>query len=734
VFLTKISAVKTCVPLMEQCMIQTTKWLRRLFCVLLSCIAWTAVAQAQNWSSILSSSRATNWDKAGLPAALPDGETTPNAWTPPTRTQCGSTVAAGTSFATINSDMASCGSGHYVSLGTGTFTSSSTGLVLGNQNGVTLRGQGADKTILKCSSGCSISWQNTTGGNSANSNWTAGYAQGTTTITLASVSGIVPGATTITLAGTGGGTDPGGVWICAQAGVCSSVSDVQQQYENQLVTNVAGNGPFTVTISPGLGFPAWSTLTSRYAVWYSPEAYGVGLEDLTVDCTGNSGGCTSLSYSYASWIKGVRIINGSNTQLGTQSSAFYLIANSYLVQTVSENAELLNINTDGWGLILNNIFQSAGSFIHGPGADDVYAYNLGRDAYNNGGSYFVNNTISDHIAGYSVNLVEGNEIGDWQEDNVHGSANLNTFFRNTFYGNDPPFHQTNNEFGIYLGGVARFENVIGNVMGNPDMSSYKCTPSSCSGTPVIILGAGGTGITDTLSVATAMFWGNYDIVTNAVRWCGNSSNTGWSTTCASASEVPTSLSGNAAPYDNAVPSSQVLPASFFLSAMPSWWKVCTNYPTCSTFQTQPFPPIGPDVTGGDINGTGGFPNYHGFAYHIPAYVAWKNLPIDTTYQNTYSITGSSWSGGTETLTVSGLPGVFISGEFQISGGNCTGTYMITGSTSSTVSYALASNPGSCTSGSFLFPDVRAFNDAVYGLNSGSAGLPAAPTNLSAVVQ
>ena len=43
---------------------------------------------------ILSASRAIDWGGAGLPATFPDGETTPNGWTPPTRTQCGSTLDA----------------------------------------------------------------------------------------------------------------------------------------------------------------------------------------------------------------------------------------------------------------------------------------------------------------------------------------------------------------------------------------------------------------------------------------------------------------------------------------------------------------------------------------------------------------------------------------------------------------------------------------------------------------
>ena len=695
-------------------------------------LLFASTAQAQNWSGVLTPSRATNWSYAGLPTTLPDGETSANGWTPPVRTQCGSTVASGASFTTLNSDMGACSTGKYVLLGTGTFTGSGN-LNPGNQNGVTLRGAGADKTTIKCQSGCQINMNNLSGGNGTAVNWTAGFSQGTTSLTFSALSGsgIVIGSA-LTLEGSGSGTDPGGPWVCSQAVTCSVNGDgYMLQYENHYVSgcdnvttvgHACTNASFPVIIAaPGLSFSAWTLLTNKQAVGFSPMSFGVGLEDVTVDCSGNAS-CIALTYTYASWLKGVRVVNGSSFQLTTQGATNYLIANSYFVQPIAEAAEIFDINTDGFGLIINNIFNSAGSFVHGPGGQDVFAFNLARDAYNNGGGGYVNNTISNHIMGYSDALLEGNEIGDWQEDNVHGTANLNTFFRNTFYGNDPPYKETNNDYAIFLGGVARFENVIGNVMGSPEMTTYKCSPSSCSGIPVIVVGTGTAGVvTDTLSATSAMFWGNYDLKTAAIRWCGNSSNTGWSTTCASTSEVPTTMSGNAVPYQNTVPATQTLPASFFMPTTAyssggtglSWWKVCTNYPTCSTFQTQPFPPIGPDVTGGDINGTGGFPNYAGLAYHIPAYVAWKNMPIDTSYQNSYSITGSSWSGGTETLTVTGPAGVLISGEFQISGGACAGTFMMTGSTSSTVSYALASNPGSCSGTTMKFPDVRQFNESVY---------------------
>jgi len=58
---------------------------------------------------------------------------------------------------------------------------------------------------------------------------------------------------------------------------------------------------------------------------------------------------------------------------------------------------------------------------------------------------------------------------------------------------------------------------------------------------------------------------------------------------------------------------------------------------------------------------------------IPAAIAWKTLPIDTNYQNSYTITASSWSSGTGTLTVSRLPSsAFNLLGFQLSGvsNNC----------------------------------------------------------------
>jgi hypothetical protein len=129
---------------------------------------------------------------------------------------------------------------------------------------------------------------------------------------------------------------------------------------------------------------------------------------------------------------------------------------------------------------------------------------------------------------------------------------------------------------------------------------------------------------------------------------------------------------------------------------------------------------------------------NGHSYDVPAAIAFKNLPIDTSYQNSYTITASVWVAGVETLTVSGLPNpLHLMGPFQILGGNCgtgTGEAYITGSTSLTISYAAASNPGNCAGGTFKFPDVRQFDERVYQNDGSGDPPPEAPTGLQAAVK
>ena len=300
-------------------------------------------------------------------------------------------------------------------------------------------------------------------------------------------------------------------------------------------------------------------------------------------------------------------------------------------------------------------------------------------------------------------------------------------------GMDPTYTTAPNPRVVTIDNYVRFENIIGNVFGSSLITTYEVT----SGWNYVY----SFGSSDPLAQSSSMRWGNCDTATNTCRF--------------ESSEVPTSLTGNAARFQNSVPSNQNLPCSFFLAGYTStsctptysggtglsFWAVCTSsatFPTsCAASQTQPFPIAGPDITGG--------PYVNGTAYGNPASVAFMNLSVDPNYQNSYSITSSSWSNGTETVTVSGLTSgsSHIIGPFQISGtgsGTCTTgpnneCFMTSSdSTSGTISYALATNPGNLAGGTVKFPDVRQFDERVYETDSGGGGnQPDPPTGLTAIV-
>jgi|SRR5580704_11795160 hypothetical protein len=714
-----------------------------LFSLISIVLLLSTLSYGQGWSGILVSSRAINWSNAGLPAVLPDGETTLNPWTPPARTQCGSTISAGASVATINTALAACGTGHYVLLGPGTFTVNSN-IALYAQNGVTLRGSGPQSTTLNVTGNAyvdfGIAWSN------GSCSWASGLSAGSTSLTMTGCSGptLVAGELIFLqqcdsgYSGTpcsGSTADNGGLYICGDNDACQVGSDTgtnQHQQQTVYVTSVTGNGPYTVNFSPSVYMPNWSSGRTPLVTWVtscSPgncvTPYGNGLEDLTVYTTGTTANFSvSMNLTYASWVKGVRFIgSGVVTPLYIGNTKNCLAMNNYSFSDIALDGTYpppyqLTLSSDV--LIMNNIMASGVPW-EGLGGNEgnILAFNYGRDTFT---GYYEDNFF-DHHAGTAFELFEGNQTGVWTGDNTWGTHDLDTLFRNYWSGWDQPY-QTINPRAVQIDAYSRFENVVGNSIGSSLITNYQ------SGTN-FVYGLDTKGASDPLVAASLMRWGNCDTVTGTCRF--------------QSSEVPTTLTGNAVPFENSVPSNDNLPCSFFLSGYASttctpnynggtglsFWKVCTSWTTfptsCAATQTQPFPIAGPDISGG--------PYVNGTAYDTPASIAFKNLPIDASYQNSYSITGSSWSGGTETLTVSGLPNItHLLGGFQIAGGACAGgEFFMTSSSSTTVSYALASNPGSCAGSTFKFPDVRQFDERVYENDPNSDPPPAPPTGLSAQV-
>jgi hypothetical protein len=723
----------------------------------------------QAWSGVLSSNRAIDWSNAGLPTNLPDGETTPNPWTPPTRLACTSAQAGTTvpipssaSVSTINSAIAACASanpnGSYLLLGSGTFAINST-VILYGVNDITLRGSGPMSTVLSLTSGDYIAiGEYPSGGTGA---FLANYSAGTTSITIGSISGSAPTAGSvgyITQCDTGSGAQPcstapsdnGSLFICGDYNSCQTGSNTTSSYVHQeqavLITNSVknGNGTYTLTISPGLYMANWTTASGAEVTWNSSsnQVNGIGLEDMTIYSPTNSQNfIIEAQNSYASWLKGLRIIgSGASFSLKVTNSKNYVIVNNYCASQIALSSyhACYSVDCSSDVLVLNNIASNGiPTEYDGRNVGVVTAYNFGRDAFI---PYAENEWSFDHHAFSSFDLYEGNESGGMTEDNIWGTHALNTYFRNYIIGYDAPYVGGSiNARGLVIDNYQRFENAIGNVIGSVKITAYQGTGFNAA----FQISTGDSQVASTL-----MRWGN---VTNIQQSSDTPANSGVRFV---SSEVPTSLSSLNTAWQNSVPSNDSLPCSFFLptftsttcTAHPSggtglsWWKVCTTWTTfptgCSATQTQPFPTAGPDVTNG--------PYVNGYAYDIPAAIAWRNLPVDTTYQNSYTITASSWSNGTETLTVSGLPNYNcgdsapcdVLGAFQLSGVNsaCTNgatfgnnsEILITNTSSTTVSYALASNPSVSCTGTMKFPDIRQFDERVYEDDPGGTSDPPNP--------
>lgn len=629
---------------------------RRLLCSLafMACVPAAAHAQAA-WTGILSSGRAVDWSagNVGVAGGIPSG-----SWT-----QCGSTIAAGASAATITAAILACPANHFVLLGPGTFTfSSGSGIDFSNHgsgNGashVVLRGSGPNSTFLVFTGGnqgCIIfttavcmSGSSFQDGSSATSyNWTAGYAQGTTVISLSSTTGLSVGSLLaldqlndtsdsgdILIAASCSGSDCGNssneTPVFSQQGLapgrnCSINATCRSQHQWVRVTGINGT---QVTITPGLYMPNWRSSQSPQA--WSPGVIGQdvstldGIENLSIDTSADGGNTWSnveIGNCYQCWAKNVRSIKSPRrNHFWLYNGVRVEVRDSYMYGSQG-TSQAYGVETyfSGDNLVINNIIQhTTGALEPADDAGSVFAYNFNIFDYLASPATWMIPDIDTHDAGNQMELFEGNVSNGFGADAIHGTQEFLTTFRNYFLGWQNG--KTQQTIAIFGDAYNRYFNHIGNVLGQ---SSYHTqyqdlAPSGANpDTSVYVLGWSNTGsnccnvANDSLVASTMMRWGNWDAVTNATRWCGNSSDPAWSTACASTSEVPT----GAAKYPNAVPSSTVLPNSFFLSAMPSWWG------------NGPWPPIGPDISGGNISGTGGHANM------IPAmacYLSSMSGPVD----------------------------------------------------------------------------------------------------------
>jgi hypothetical protein len=596
------------------------------------------------WSGILTPSRAIDWSQAGVTGGIPTNQTQC------VTSACQAVTANGANSTTaqIQAAWASAPANTYVFLPAGTYTGV-TSLSLSGVSSVTLRGAGANQTIIPGPITLGSSDGNSAGAPNNGPVLVSGnVSQGSTTITLASVPHLKVG-NPIILDQTDTTNDNGGVLVLGSdsnytgqftapgnAGPYSLDGEVQNArcpggedtpsscyHQEQIVIVISCNGVTTAgascsgtNVAVGIRSPLhlsnWSTANNMSAWWGNAPVQYSGIEDLTSDNT-NSPGANGIQLSNCSncWVKGVTVIDTNLSHVQANWGTNDSVVDSYFFLTQNHVTSSYGVvcNSASNMLIQNNIFQAVASPVIWNGTCDgaVVGYNYDINNYYTQSSGYNQNFYGEHGAGINTNLVEGNVANQADADNIHGTANLDTFFRNVFSGPLPACWASGSTYAastyeacnggldpVEVWSYHRFYNVIGNILGTSGVNTAY-NPGTENNDAVYQIGVGDTLPNDPNSQATVMLWGNCD------------SATGFGSCRFVSGEVPSALTGVQAVYSNPVPSSNVLPPSFYLSAKPAWWG------------SMPWPAIGPDVTGGNITGVGGH------AYIIPAEACYNSM-------------------------------------------------------------------------------------------------------------
>lgn len=525
------------------------------------------------------------------------------------------------------------------------------------------------------------------------------YPQGATQITVSGVGTDTPVVGTMLFIDQANDTAVANGWLQCNKGNpandCSNnggapgraISGVTySQVQAVVITNIAGS---TYTISPGLYANNMRSSQTPGAWWNTSSALCTqcGVENVTLDATPEESGCPGSCTSsitedilffdcYQCWMKNVReITGGTRNHIYAVQSSTMIIRDSYFFGGVGLG------NGTGYGidpvelsdcLVENNIADEVPAFIVGENYSGcVEGYNM---TWNNiPQPHAMNQTFPSHDPGSMMNLYEGNFMNGVSQDTQHGGSPVFTYFRDQFEGqqpipNDTPSGtSTFNEETYELQPLQHGENIVANVLGiltcagGANVGRPADQPSQCPGSSVTgaawqtgyegsagnadlkIYDLGftgtGTGTQGTLNAdanvkQTLMRWGNYDTVTGAVRWCGNSSDTGWVAVCGSTSEIPTTaysfFNGMSVPTKGDTGAGQgAFPASFYRNSKPAFFT--------TAFGNVAWPPIGPDVAGGDLAGVAGHAN------RIPARVCFENTGLDSTNYPSTNIKAFDWT-------------------------------------------------------------------------------------------
>lgn len=445
--------------------------MKRAFLLILISALGCTLSFAQNSSGIIDSTRAMDWTHSGA--------TITNRTTACVTSAC-NTVSSGTVTTTsLNAAIASAPANTVINIPSGTYTITG-GISDTGVNNITLRGSGPLSTALQftgSASGCPNGGADvcvidstayyagsaaTQPGGSNACNWTGGYTQGTTSITLNSCGSAPPVNQFIILDQASDTTDNSGVFVCnvstcnneratSQDGrTISGNNHAQQQFVYVTAVSGSGSGPYTVTIAaPGLYMNNWSEsgafTGTRIGAWWPGMVQGVGIENVTLDHSSSGSANAGVEFydCYNCWIKNIRSLVrpggrfAGRNHIWLYQSAFDTVRDSYIFGTHG-NAEAYGIETleEGQSLFENNVFHfTTAPLMNGSGSGNVESYNyIVLPVFSFTQMNWQSTVFGVHNVFDGMNLYEGNVGPGVILDDDWGTGPITTFFRNYFNG------------------------------------------------------------------------------------------------------------------------------------------------------------------------------------------------------------------------------------------------------------------------------------------------------------
>ncbi|SDI38337.1 MULTISPECIES: glycoside hydrolase family 55 protein [Bradyrhizobium] len=308
--------------------------------------------------------------------------------------------------------------------------------------------------------------------------------------------------------------------------------------EIKQIASIAGN---TITFTTPIHISYRSSHTAQLSMYSRPHVMNAGVEDMKL--TGGDAGNLRFNWAAQSWARNI-----DNTVWHDEGFAIHSSFRIELREFYVHDAAWAQPGGGGYAislsagssevLIENGIAVRANKVIaaRSAGAGSVIGYNYMDMSYiNTQGSWIEAGLNASHMVGPHHVLFEGNYGHNADSDNTHGNSVYLTFFRNHLRGIRAPF---DNQAGGRIDDATQSRNgpqraaglmansywisFAGNVLGAAgQMGGWVYETSFAGGKPGIWM-LGWDAVTpyptDAKVSATAIRHGNFDYLTNTVKW------------------------------------------------------------------------------------------------------------------------------------------------------------------------------------------------------------------------